>query len=144
VINAQYAFHTASRREASTTARYRAHDYGSMRASDFEGGFFQKTWKVKTSTTRSGIRVAFTWNSHPRHPTFPEQEWLKGDLDLWVYDPDMNLVAMSTSYDSNYEFVEFTPTKTGEYTIKIYGHDVPSDFWSYYGVAWTTHYDLCE
>ena len=53
-------------------------------------------------------------------------------------------MASSSSWDNNNEFVEFTPTQTGEYEIKIRGWSVPSDLFTYYGVAWTTHYDLCN
>jgi hypothetical protein len=144
-INAQYGYWTANRRETGTTAQYRAHDYGTMHASDFEGGFFEKTWKAKTFTTNSRIRVAFTWNSKTTaEDGEPVSSFLDADLDLWVEDPDGHLVAWSVSWDGNYEFVEFTPAKVGEYTIKIRGYSVPNSFWSWYGVAWTTHYELCS
>jgi len=68
---------------------------------------------------------------------------LDADLDLRVYDPDGNLLAWSSSWDSSFELVEFTPPKAGAYKIRVRGYSVPSDFSSYYGVAWTTHYDLC-
>jgi len=145
LINTKYAYLTAGLRETTETPRFRAHDYGTMRVSDFQSGFFNKTWKVQASTTGSRIRVALTWNSKTTstqdEPTSSE---LDADLDLWVYDPDMNLVVQSSSWDNNYEFVEFTPAKPGVYTICIRGYKVPNDFWSYYGIAWTTHYDLCR
>jgi len=145
LINAQYGYWTANRRETGTTAQYRAHDYGSMRKSDFEGGFFEKTWKAKTFTTNSRIRAAITWNSKTASEDGePTSSVLDADLDLWVEDPDGHLVAWSVSWDGNYEFVEFTPAKVGEYTIKIRGYSVPDDFFSWYGVAWTTHYELCS
>jgi hypothetical protein len=144
LINARYANWTAGRRETGTAAQYRAHDYGTMRASDFEDRVFEKTWTARTNTTRCRIRVAFTWNSKTAASSGePTSSLLDADLDLWVYDPDGHLAAWSTTWDSNYEFVEFTPDKTGEYTIKVRGFSVPSDFWSWYGIAWTTHYDLC-
>jgi hypothetical protein len=139
LTNAYFADLAARKRETSTTAQFRAHDYGLMSAADFSGGFYEKTWKAKTHTTSSRIRVALTWNSK----TTGASSVLDADLDLWVYDPDMHLVAWSSSWDSSHEFVEFTPSKTGAYTIKVRGYSVPDDFWSYYGVAWTTHYDLC-
>jgi hypothetical protein len=52
-------------------------------------------------------------------------------------------VASSNTWDSSHEFVEFTPKKAGAYTIKVRGFSIPADFFSYYGVAWTTHYDIC-
>lgn len=139
MTNSRYAYYTAGKRETTDTSQFRAHDYGSMRDSDFTGGFFNKTWKAYTTTTSSRIRVALTWNSK----TDLASSVLDADLDLLVYDPDMNLVAWSTSWDDNLEFVEFVPVKTGDYTIKIRGFSVPVDFWNYYGIAWTTHYDVC-
>ena len=139
MTNTLYGYYTAKRRETTSNPQFRAHDYGAINAAKFSGGFFDKTWKAYTLTTNSRIRVALTWNSK----TDGTSSMLDADLDLWVYDPDGSLVALSLTWDSNYEFVEFTPKKAGAYTIKIRGYSVPSNFWSYYGIAWTTHYDLC-
>jgi hypothetical protein len=115
-----------------------------MTAADFRGGMFTKEWKAQTSTTRSRIRVALTWNSRvTASGGSPSSSVLDADLDLWVFDPDGVLVAWSTTWDNSWEFVEFTPAKIGAYTIKVRGYSVPSNFSSWYGVAWTTHYDLC-
>jgi hypothetical protein len=140
LANTLYGAWTSGRREQNPVAQFRAHDYGSMGASDFSAGVFNKTWKAYTFTTNAAIRVALTWNSKT---TSTSSSVLDADLDLWVRDPNNNLVAYSTTWDGSYEFVEFTPTLTGEYTIEIRGYTVPSDFFSYYGVAWTTHYDSC-
>jgi hypothetical protein len=115
-----------------------------MTATDFRGGMFTKEWKAQTYSSRSRIRVALTWNSKvAASGGVPSSSVLNADLDLWVYDPDGHLIAASTTCDNSWEFVEFTPSKTGVYTIKVRGYSVPSDFSSWYGVAWTTHYDLC-
>ena len=140
LTNTQYAYWTAGRRETGTSAQFRAHDYGSMRDSDFSGGFFDKEWYARTMTTNSRIRVALTWNSKVSTST----SVLDADLDLWVYDPAGNLVATSTSWDGSYEFVEFTPNMTGNYRIRVRGYSVPNDLFSYWSVAWTTHYELCN
>lgn len=139
MTNSLYGYLTAKKKEPTNTPRYRAHDYGTMTKANFTGGFFEKKWKAKISTTNGRIRIALTWNSK----TTSSSSLLDADLDLWVYDPDGKLVAWSTTWDSNYEFIELTPGKTGNYTIKVRGFSVPSDFWSYYAVAWTAHYDLC-
>ncbi|HEU0042880.1 MAG TPA: hypothetical protein VFQ15_11060, partial [Jiangellaceae bacterium] len=123
--------------------QYRAHDYGLARAEDFRGGYFTRTWTARVATTASRLRVALTWNSR----TFgivgiPLASWLDADLDLHVFDPDGHLVAWGNSWDNSWEFVEFTPRRIGEYTVKIRGYSVPDDFSSWYGVAWTAHYDL--
>jgi hypothetical protein len=144
LVNASYGMLTAGRRESGAAPQYRAHDYGLMTAADFRGGMFTKEWKAQTSTTRSRIRVALTWNSRvTASGGSPSSSVLDADLDLWVFDPDGVLVAWSTTWDSSWEFVEFTPAKIGAYTIKVRGYSVPSNFSSWYGVAWTTHYDLC-
>jgi subtilisin len=144
LINAHYARLTASQRESGTTPQFRAHDYGLMTASDFSGGMFTKEWKAQTYTTSSRIRVALTWNSKvAASGGVPSSSVLNADLDLWIYDPDGYLVAFGTTWDNSWEFIELTPVKTGVYTIKVRGYSVPSDFSSWYGVAWTTHYDLC-
>jgi hypothetical protein len=88
--------------------------------------------------------VALAWNSKTTASSgAPVSSVLDADLDLHVFDPDGNLVAWGTSWDNSWEFVEFTPSKPGEYTIKVRGFSVPSGFSSWFGVAWTTHYDLC-
>jgi len=143
-VNAYFGMLTAGKRESGSTPQFRAHDYGLMTAGDFRGGMFTKEWKAQTFTTRSRIRVALAWNSKvTASGDSPSGSFLDADLDLWIYDPDGHLVAWSTSWDNSWEFVELTPRKTGTYTIRVRGFSVPSSFSSWYGVAWTTHYDLC-
>ena len=144
MTNSQYGYWVANRRETTTAAQFRAHDYGYMSTASFTGGFLNKTWTAYTGSTTSRIRVALTWNSKTAGTAdAPTSSVLDGDLDIWVYDPDNLLVAFASSWDSNHEFVEFTPAKVGNYTIKVRGFSVPADFSNYYGVAWTTHYDIC-
>ncbi|WP_164013384.1 S8 family serine peptidase [Pyxidicoccus trucidator] len=144
MTNTKYAHWAALRRETTSTPQFRAHDYGSMTASSFSGGYLSKVWKAHVTNTNSRVRVALTWNSKTGSSSgTPSSSQLDADLDLYVYDADGNQVATSSTWDSSHEFVEFTPKKTGSYTIKVRGFSVPSDFFSYYGVAWTTHYDLC-
>jgi serine protease AprX len=144
MINAYYGVLTAGTRETGTTAQYRAHDYGLMTAADFREGFFTKQWTAQTYTTSSRIRFALAWNSKVADSGgAPVSSVLNADLDLWIYDPNGNLVASGTTWDNSWEFIELTPTVTGTYTIKVRGYSVPADFSSWYGVAWTTHYDLC-
>jgi hypothetical protein len=144
MTNALFASWTAGHRETTAKPRYRAHDYGRMRHDDFSDGFFEKTWKPKIYTTNSRIRVALAWNSKVSSTDGePTSSVLDADLDLWLFDPDGYPVAFSSTWDSSYEFIEFTPSKVGEYEVKIRGFSVPNNFASWYGVAWTTHYDLC-
>ncbi|QEL18663.1 S8 family serine peptidase [Limnoglobus roseus] len=139
LINAQYAHRTAKRREKGTQLQYRAHDYGEITAAQFQDGFFKKTWKAHHNIVGSRMRIAFTWNKGENCSPAGE---LDSDLDLMVFDPDMNEVASSMSSVNNYEFVEFMPTRVGSYTIKICGTAVPANFKSYFGVAWTAHSNI--
>ena len=138
LINAKYAYWTAGRRQTDTTPQYRAHDYGSLTSSSFAAGFLKEKWYAKSvGGSKSKIRVLFTWNSKTDGTTSD----LDADLDLWVYSPSNTLIAVSQSWDSSYEFVEFAAPTAGTYKIKIKGYSVPSDLFTYFGVAWTAHYD---
>jgi serine protease AprX len=144
LVNALYGMWTAGRRDSGTGAQFRAHDYGLATAGDFSGGYFGRTWTARTLTTSSRIRVALAWNSKTAASGgTPSSSVLDADLDLHVFDPNGNLVAWGNSWDNSWEFLEFTPSMPGNYMIKVHGFSVPSDFSSWYGVAWTTHYDLC-
>jgi hypothetical protein len=137
MLDAWYAVLACKARANNTSSYFRAHDYGYISNASFTNGYMNETWKVKTGTTNSKIRVAFTWNSK----TTSSSSVLDADLDLRVYAPNGSLVATSSSYDNNNEFVEFTPPMTGSYTIKVRCYSAPSNFSSYFGVAFTTMYD---
>lgn len=144
LINSLYGMWTAGRRESNGKPQFRAHDYGLARSADFRGGYFSRTWKARVHTTQSRVRVALAWNAR----TFaifgiPLVSWLDADLDLHVFDPAGHLVATGSSWDNSWELVEFAPRQIGEYTVRIRGYSVPEDFSSWFGLAWTAHYDLC-
>jgi serine protease AprX len=144
LVNSLYALWTAGRRESNGKPHFRAHDYGLARAADFKRGYFSRTWTARVATTASRVRVALAWNARTlRLFGIPLVSWLDADLDLHVFDPDGHLVASGSSWDNSWELVEFTPRRIGEYTVKIRGYSVPEDFSSWYGIAWTAHYDLC-
>jgi hypothetical protein len=53
------------------------------------------------------------------------------DLDLYVYGPTGAYVGGSASWDNQFEVVNFTPTMTGNYRIKISRYanrDTSADF----------------
>jgi hypothetical protein len=142
LINAIFGMWTADRRETTAAAQFRAHDYGRITDADFVDGFYKRSWTAKIRTTQGKIRVALTWNSKVSAVDgVPTSSALDADLDLWVRDPSGAIVATSSSWDSNYEFIEFTPTVIGNYEISIRGFTVPSGFANYFGLAWTAHYD---
>ena len=43
------------------------------------------------------------------------------NLDLYVYDPNGNLICSSILQHNNYEIVQFIPKITGNYTIVVAG-----------------------
>lgn len=137
MLDSWYAVLTGNSRANNTSTYFRGHDYGYINKGSFGPQFMNETWKVRAGNTNSKIRVALTWNSK----TTSSSSVLDADLDLYVYAPNGALVAVSSSWDSNNEFVEFTPTTTGAHTIKVRGYNVPSNFSSYFGVAFTAMYD---
>ncbi|MGD2206252.1 MAG: hypothetical protein PVH17_05690, partial [Anaerolineae bacterium] len=62
---------------------------------------------------------------------------LDTDLHMGVIDPDGNWVpgAWSASWDNNYELVDFTAPKTGEYKIAVYKERADKNS-NYLGIAW--------
>ena len=81
--------------------------------------------------SESQIRVALCWlkqnvnNSGINDPSHDEfyltEERNLSNLDLEIYDPNGNLVGYSRLENGNVELVEFDPTVTGWYTIKVVG-----------------------
>ncbi len=87
---------------------------------------FPVTRTISLDASESQIRIALCWLkqntiSGVTHDVGENVDRSRplSDLDLKVYDPNGNLVAMSSSQYSNYELVEFDPTITGTYTIKV-------------------------
>lgn len=85
------------------------------------------------------IRVVISWLSHPDCPDQNNCNYdrLDTDLDLQIQDMNGNLVpnASSTSFDNNYEIVEFTALYTGQYDISVYKYRA-DEFSNYLGIAW--------
>ena len=75
------------------------------------------------SSSNSLTRVALFWlkrNSLSNHtfPTFYDDYDLS-NLNLQIIGPNGNVVASSTTSYSNFEIVQFVPTVTGNYTLKV-------------------------
>lgn len=81
---------------------------------------FEKTITINTSSS-SMTRIAIFWIKRNTidHTTNSVTEADFADLDLYVYDPNGNLVGSSITTKSNFEIVQFKPTITGTYTIRI-------------------------
>jgi len=137
--NAYLGYMTAQTREPTTTARYRAHDYGSMSGSSFANGYFDRTWTIKVDGPYgTHVRAALVWDSNV---TDENTDAMDLDLDLEIYDPNGHPEAMANSYDNSWELVDFAPNLSGNYTMKVRGWSVPSTSFSrYWSVAWTAYY----
>ncbi|MFN0284485.1 MAG: S8 family peptidase [Kineosporiaceae bacterium] len=144
MVNTLYGMWTAGRRESNGKPQFRAHDFGRIRHADFSGGYLERSWTARVATSQSRMRVALAWNSRTIGIFgVPLASVLDADLDLHVFGPDGSLVATGSSWDNSWELVEFTPRQVGAYTIRVRGYNVPRSFESWFGVAWTAHYDLC-
>ncbi|KAF2191649.1 subtilisin-like protein [Zopfia rhizophila CBS 207.26] len=93
---------------------------------------FRYRIQVPTATTtgRFTVKVAFTWDSFiPFNATgavVPHMSFLWWNFDLLVFDDRGVQVANSSSFDNNYEIVEFTSLPNQEYAIAIrLTRDVP-------------------
>jgi serine protease AprX len=95
---------------------------------------------LNVSTTARPVRVSLTWMKQNtlNAASFPEAtltELLLSDLDLEVYDPSGNMVGSSISAANNVELVEFNPTVTGTYQIRVVGYAMQNDS-EWIGLAW--------
>lgn len=84
---------------------------------------FSETVSIDASSNTL-IRVAIFWMkknsiSTTSHTPGTITETTFTNLNLYVYAPDGSLVGSSTTSYSNYEIVQFVPSQTGTYTIKI-------------------------
>jgi subtilisin family serine protease len=62
-------------------------------------------------------RVVIAWDNDPAYSYYASRPG--ADLDLHVLNPSGTIVSSSSSWDNTYEIVDFTPTVTGNYTLRI-------------------------
>ncbi|MFZ3382320.1 MAG: S8 family serine peptidase [Candidatus Methanoperedens sp.] len=89
-----------------------------------------------TATTGQKVRVVITWDSHPDNNHPPTSDTLQSDLNLVVYSPSGAAVGTSSSFDNNYEIVEFTAPSTGTYDATVYARRFEGAY-EYLGFAYT-------
>lgn len=79
------------------------------------------TKKVSISHGWKNVRVAIAWQNRGTYTYDHKADAhpIGQDLDLTVYGPTGAYVGGSWSWDNPYETVNFTPTVSGTYTIKI-------------------------
>ena len=99
--------------------------YGNYWSPTINTSGFPYTQTVYINTSSNDLtRVAIFWLkrnsiSSSTHTSGNVSQTTFTDLDLFVYAPNGNLVGSSTTSYSNFEIVQFTPSQTGTYTIKI-------------------------
>jgi hypothetical protein len=62
-------------------------------------------------------RATIAWDNDPNYSSYASQPG--ADLDFQVINPSGSVVASSASYDNTYEIVDFTPTTTGSYKLRV-------------------------
>lgn len=75
------------------------------------------TLTTMSLTAGTKTRAAIVWDNDPAYVSYASQP--SADLELFVYNSTGVLKASSASWDNTYEIVEFTPTVTGLYTLKV-------------------------
>lgn len=81
---------------------------------------YSKTVTI-SATANSVTRVAIFWlkRNTVDHSSNTVTQLPLADLDLYVYDPNGNLIGCSILSNSNFEIVQFVPQTTGTYTISV-------------------------
>jgi hypothetical protein len=62
-------------------------------------------------------RVVITWDNNPSYSSYASKP--SADLDLQVVNSSGSVVASSVSWDNTYEIVDFTPSSTGNYKLRV-------------------------
>jgi hypothetical protein len=106
-IDASWAYYLAKR---SSGSNWGAQDYTCSSATDLD---------VTSMSLSSGkqFRATITWDNDPSYSNYSSQP--SADLDLQVIGPSGTVVASSASYDNTYEIVDFTPSVSGTYKLRV-------------------------
>lgn len=78
-------------------------------------------------------RVAIAWDTDPAYSNYNNRP--SADLDLLVIGPSGNVVVGSLSWDNTYEIVDFTPSTSGNYKLRVWKYRCSSSPW-WLGWAW--------
>lgn len=79
------------------------------------------TRKITLTANGNAVRIALAWMNRGSY-TYDHRNDAHAiglDLDLQVFDPSGKLIGSSLSWDNPFEAIDFKPSKTGTYTIKI-------------------------
>lgn len=74
---------------------------------------------VATMSLTGGVRTRATivWDSNPAYASYASRP--SADLDVQVINSGGTVVASSSSFDNTYELVDFTPSTTGSYSLRV-------------------------
>lgn len=124
-------------RSSSWTISSNRYVTSSFAANSLNGS--EKTYYFNVSSSDTRIRVSLSWlkfnsitGAHTGNVT---TNGSLADLDLYVYDSNGNIVESALSSTNNVEIVQFTPSVTGQYMIKVRQYS-NSDQKVYFGLAW--------
>lgn len=99
----------------------------------------EQTYTFYASQYDSEVRMALMWATDVTSSDFSDNANAQSDLDLdlRVDDPDGNYVAGSYAYDRGFEWLTFSPSTSGTYTITVdkFRWD-SSDSSRWFGLAW--------
>lgn len=129
----------AKRNGGDTPSAY-GHDYGTLTSSSTPAGtFYSEVYNLDLSTVQP-TRVVLTWDGSGActdvyDVTTCSSDTLDADLDLFLYDPNGNNVAYSSSSNNSFEFIQFQPSTSGTYTVKIQPYSWTASS-TYFGLAW--------
>lgn len=85
-----------------------------------------------TSGTRT--RVAIAWSTNTSYPDYASRP--STDIDLEVVNSSGVVVASSRSFDNTYEIVDFTPSSSGTYKLRVKKNRCDYDTTVDVGYAW--------
>lgn len=129
-----------AKRNGGDTASAYGHDYGTLTSSSTPAGtFYSEIYNLDLSTEQP-TRVVLTWDGSGActdvyDVTTCSSDTLDADLDLFLYDANGNNVAYSSSTNNSFEFIQFQPTTSGTYTVKVQAYSWTASS-TYFGLAW--------
>lgn len=74
---------------------------------------------IATVSLTGGVRTRATiaWNNDPNYSSYTSQP--STDLDFQIINSAGTVVAQSGSYDNTYEIIDFTPSSSGNYRLRV-------------------------
>ena len=115
--------------------------YQSANASNYiqvqlDNGLFPYSYPITINYISSPVRIVLNWhkqNSILNNGSINLRNI--SDMDLYIIDPNGQIVAASTTANNNTEMVEFTPTVKGTYTVIVDGYILENTY-EVFGLAW--------